>query len=261
MKSQPTLKDLCIQPGRTLGTWVQIDAPEIVDMLGLNGFEFIVIDCEHGPFGIETAERLARGAAATGVAVAARVSRCDPVEIMKALDAGIPHIVVPAVASAAMAEEAVAATRFSPRGLRGACPCVRSAGHFVRNWPDYAAAEEARTGIFALIETAEGSASIDAICAVEGLAGIVAGPFDLSVSMGFNGDWRRGEVRNALVRMVETCRANGLPIIMPVFAPDPAECADLVAGWTELGVTTFLIGSDKILIANTIHNWASGLKE
>ncbi|MEM9754971.1 MAG: aldolase/citrate lyase family protein [Pseudomonadota bacterium] len=254
-----TLGDLLDRPGRVLGTWAQVPAPEVLDMIGLNGFDFVVIDCEHGAFGIETAERMARAAAATGLAAAVRVSRCDPIEIMKALDAGMPHIVVPNVTSVDEAERAVAATRFAPGGLRGACPCVRSGGHYVRDWPRYARDEEARTGILPLIESAEGIAEIAAIAATPGLVGLVAGPFDLSVSLGLDGDWRHGRVQDGLDRLVDTASANDLPVIMPVFAPEPEECAALISHWSERGVETFLIGSDKILIANAFHSWVKRL--
>ncbi len=249
------LGDILAAGKPTYGTWSQIDSPEVIDMVGLNGFDFIVIDCQHGPFGIETAERMARAAAATGLAAAVRVSRLDEVEILKALDAGISHVVVPDVASAAQASRAVDATRFGPQGRRGACPCVRSGGHFVRDWRDYVAREEARTGIVALVESVEGMAEIDAIAATPGLAALMAGPFDLSVSMGLQGDWRSPRVNDALRRLVGAARENGLPAIMPVFSPDPSECRDLVSSWSGEGVTCFMLGSDKILIANALQGW------
>jgi 4-hydroxy-2-oxoheptanedioate aldolase len=255
------LGDILAAPGRSFGTWSQIHSPEVIDMLGLNGFDFIVIDCQHGPFGIETAERMARAAAATGLAAAVRVSRLDEVEILKALDAGISHVIVPELASAADAERAVAATRFAPEGRRGACPCVRSGGHFVRDWRDYAAREEARTGIVALVESAEGMDRIEAIAATPGLSALMAGPFDLSVSMGLRGDWRAAPVRDALRRLVAAGREQGLPVVMPVFSPDPAECRDLVEGWAEEGVRCFMLGSDKILIANTFRQWIDDMAD
>lgn len=254
------LGDILGAPGRTFGTWSQIHSPEVIDMLGLNGFDFIVIDCQHGPFGIETAERMARAAAATGLAAAVRVSRLDEVEILKALDAGISHVVVPDVADAAQAARAVAATRFAPTGTRGACPCVRSGGHFVRDWRDYTDREEARTGVVALVESADGVAEIDAIAATPGLSALMAGPFDLSVSMGLRGDWRDAKVRDALRRLVGAARGNGVPVIMPVFSPDPSECRDLVGAWSEQGVGCFMIGSDKILIASTFRQWIDAMQ-
>ncbi|MEQ9259033.1 MAG: aldolase/citrate lyase family protein [Roseovarius sp.] len=251
--------DLLASPTRRLGTWSQIAAPEVIDMIGLNGFDFIVIDCQHGPFGIAEAERMARAAAATGLAAAVRVSRLDEVEIMKALDAGISHVVVPDVANAEQAARAVAATRFGPEGARGACPCVRSGGHFVRDWQGYVAREEGRTGIVALVESAEGVANAEAICATPGLAAVMAGPFDLSVSMGLGGDWRDARVTQALERLVALARENGLPAIMPVFSPDPEECRALAAHWQARGVSILMIGSDKILIANAFEKWTGAL--
>lgn len=253
------LKSLITSDATALGTWSQISAPEVVDLVALNGFQFTIIDCQHAPFGIETAETLARAADGNDLAVALRVSRNDPVEIMKALDAGIRHVVIPNVETAAEAARAVEATRFSPHGLRGACPCCRSGGHYIRNWPDYVEAEEGRTGAIALVETVEGHANISQICATSGLAGIIAGPFDLSVSMGFHGNWRRTEVRDAVADIVRTATDAGLPTIMPVFAAEPAECRELMTSWEDLGVSNFVVGSDKIIVAEALASWTSAL--
>jgi len=249
------LGDILTAEGQTFGTWAQIPAPEVIDMVGLNGFGFVVVDCQHAPFGMQTAERLARAAAATGMAAGVRVSRLDEVEILKALDAGISHVVVPDIGSAADAARAVAATRFAPHGTRGACPCVRSGAHFVRDWKDYAATQEAETGAIALVESVDGMAEIEAIAATPGLSALMAGPFDLSVSMGLNGDWRDSRVTDALRRLLGAAQDNGIPTIMPVFSADPVECRDLVDQWSEAGVRCFMIGSDKIIIANAFGSW------
>ncbi len=245
----------------TIGTWSQIAAPEMIDLIGLNGFDFTVIDCEHGIFGIETAENLARAADANDIASAVRVPRNDPVLIMKALDAGIRHVVVPNLSSAEEAAQAVAATRFAPHGLRGACPCCRAGGHFIRNWQDYVSAEEARVGIIGLVETVAGHRNIAEICAVAGLRALMFGPFDLSVSMGLNGDWRHEDVRAALEEMVDEAVAAGLPVMIPVFSPDPEECAELIGFWRARGVQTFVLGSDKILIATAFDQWNGRLRQ
>lgn len=243
----------------SLGTWSQIAAPEMIDLIGLNGFSFTIIDCEHGFFGLETAENLARAADANNIAAALRVARNDPVEIMKALDAGIRHVVVPNLETAEEAHRAVAATRFGPRGLRGACPCCRSGGHYIRNWQDYVAQEEARVGAIGLVETAEGLRNIADICKTEGLAALMFGAFDLSVSMGLNGDWRHGRVQEAVGDMVDRAVDAGYPVVMPVFSPDPEECRDLMDHWRGRGVHTFVIGSDKIIVANAFHQWTGRL--
>lgn len=255
------LKSLLISPATSVGTWTQIAAPEMVDLVGVNGFEFTIIDCQHGHFGIETAENLARAADANDIAAALRVSQNDPVEIMKALDAGVRHVVVPNIESAEQAAQAVAATRFGPHGLRGACPCCRSGGHYIRDWQDYAAAEEARTGAIALVETAEGHRNISAICATEGLAALMIGPFDLAVSMGLDGNWRDGSVMSAVKDMLRAAQEAHVPAIMPVFAPSKSECADLIAEWRSFGVSCFVIGSDKIIVADAFASWSAATRQ
>ncbi|MBO6957217.1 MAG: hypothetical protein JJ849_17105, partial [Rhizobiales bacterium] len=253
------LQALLASDETSLGTWTQIAAPELVDIIGLNGFSFTIIDCEHGIFGMETAENLARATDANDIACAVRVPTNDPVTIMKALDAGIRHIVVPNLETAEGAALAVAATRFGPHGLRGACPCCRSGGHFIRNWEAYVAQEEARVGIIGLVETQAGYDNIEAICATAGLRALMFGPFDLSVSMGHNGNWRHPDVLNAVEAMVRCAGDAGIPVVMPVFSPDPGECKELMARWQAVGVSTFVIGSDKILIANAFDQWSQVL--
>lgn len=242
-----------------LGTWTQIAAPELIDLIGRNRFNFTIIDCEHGVFGMETAENLARAADANDIACAVRVPSNDPIMIMKALDAGIRHVVVPNLATADQAQKAVAATRFGPDGLRGACPCCRSGSHFIRNWQEYVAQEEARVGVIGLVETEEGYQNIQVICATPGLRALMFGPFDLSVSMGHNGNWRHPAVLGAVEEMVRCAIAADIPVLMPVFSPDPTECRMLMQRWQTLGVKTFVIGSDKILIANALDEWAQAL--
>lgn len=255
------LKALLAGGTTTLGTWTQIPAPELVDLIGQNGFAFTIIDCQHGPFGIETAENLARAADANGIASAVRLAENDPVQIMKALDAGIRHVVLPNIETAEETERAVAATRFGPHGLRGACPCCRSGGHFIRNWSEYVAEEEARVGAIALVETARGAENIEAIVGVPGLTALMVGPFDLSVSMGFDGDWRATEVSLAVERMVGVAVRAGLPVMMPVFSPDKEEAKAIARHWSERGVRTFVVGSDKILIADAFAHWTTSLAE
>ncbi len=242
-----------------LGTWAQMRAPEMVDLIGATGFDFAIVDCEHGAFGIETAEQLIRACDAVDLAPVLRVSRLDRVEIMKALDAGAGAVLVPNVNSAADAAAAVAATRYAPRGSRGACPCVRAGGHFIRDWRRHTDAAESRTGAIALVETVEGAAAFDEIVSTEGLAGVMVGPFDLAVAMGHCGDWRAPEVQTALEGMVDAARARGVPVIVPIFATEPAECRALADGWRDRGVRALALGSDKIIVADAFSRWTAAV--
>jgi 4-hydroxy-2-oxoheptanedioate aldolase len=251
--------DLLALPRPALGTWSQIASEECVDMLGGAGLDFTIIDCEHGAFGIETAERLIRACDANGLVPLVRVLAADPALVGQALDAGAAAVVVPGVASAAEARMLVAATRFAPEGTRGACPCVRAGHHFIRDWRAYAGRQRAEVGVVALVETRAGLDAIEDICAVEGLLALLIGPFDLSVSLAHAGDYLHPEVQQAIDRMMEAAKFNSLPVIAPIFNPDAAEARRQQEAWIARGAHSFVIGTDKILFADAVRRYATAL--
>jgi 4-hydroxy-2-oxoheptanedioate aldolase len=240
-----------------IGTWSQFASEEVVDVLAAAGFEFTIADTEHGAFGLATASRLVRAAEANGMAGLVRVPRNDGVEIARALDAGAAAVVVPKIETAEAAAAAVAATRFEPAGRRGACPCIRDGDHLVADWPAFAAARNARAALIALVETPAAVAEADAIAATPGLAAILAGPFDLAVAMGHGGETNDPQVRAALGRVVVAARRHDLPVIMPVFDPEPARAGEAIAFWRGRGVTGFTVGTDKLLLATQAGTFAA----
>lgn len=244
---------------RILGTWNQVASAEIVDMIGLAGFAFAIIDVEHGYFGLETAENLIRACDAARIEPWLRVPALDPALIGKALDCGARRIVVPGVSSAAQAAAAVAAGRYGPEGTRGACPCVRAGGHYIRDWRAHVARSHAETGIVLLVESQAGLDDFDGIIATPGLHGVMLGPFDLSVSMGHEGDYRHPAVQDALRSMLARARANSLEVTIPVFAPELDAAATQMREWEALGVERFVVGTDKILIMDQFTRYAAAL--
>ncbi|MDX2157803.1 MAG: aldolase/citrate lyase family protein [Hyphomicrobiaceae bacterium] len=243
-----------------LGTWTQITAEECVDILGAAGLEFTIVDCEHSHFGIETAERLFRACDANGMAPVVRAPSNDRVFIGRALDAGASAVLVPGISSADDAMRAVAATRYAPDGARGACPCVRASGHYTTDWPGYVAGQRHEVGIIALVETREGLDNVEAIARVEGLLAMMVGPFDLSVALGRDGDYLHPECQAALERMLTAAEAANLPVIVPLFSPEPEAARRQQLAWMEKGVRVFAVGSDKILFSDAVRRYARALK-
>ncbi|MGY6251374.1 HpcH/HpaI aldolase family protein [Bosea thiooxidans] len=250
--------DLLALPQPPLGTWTQIRSEEVVDMLGAAGFDFTIVDCEHGAFGIETAEKLFRACDANGIVPLVRAPSADPVFIGQALDAGAAAVVVPGIASAEQACAMVAAARFAPEGTRGACPCVRAGDHFIRDWRGHVARQRESVGVIALVETRAGLEAIEEICAVDGLLALLIGPFDLSVSLGHAGDYLAGEVQAGIGRMLRAARANGLPVMAPIFNPQPDEARRQRDDWKARGATMFVVGTDKIIAAYALQAYAIG---
>ncbi len=151
------------------------------------------------------------------------------------------------------------AGRFAPDGTRGACPCVRAGGHYITDWRGYVGAQRAETGVIALVETAGGLANIEAICQVEGLLALLIGPFDLSVSLGLQGDYRHPAALAAIDRMLAAAQAAQLPVIAPIFNPDLAEARRQQEEWRARGVNLFVVGTDKIIFADSVRRYAQGL--
>ena len=240
-----------------LGTWTQVPAPELIDMLGAEGLDYTVVDLEHGAFDLRDAENLFRACDAAGLVPLCRVP--DAGWIGRVLDAGAAAVVMPGVATPGQAAAAVAAARFAPDGTRGACPCVRAGAHFIRDWPAHVAAEASK-GVIALVETAEGLENVEAICATPGLLALMAGPFDLSVSLGLAGDYRHPRVETAMGRMAAAACAVGLPLIAPVFDPDPAEARRQHDAWTARGAALFTVATDKILFSSAVRRYAAALR-
>lgn len=251
MRHRLTLDALLAREGEVIGTWTQIAHPDLIDALGATGFDFTIIDCEHGAFGVETAEPLIRACEAAGVAPLVRVPRGDCTSIGKALDAGAIGVLAPAVGSAEEARVLASATRFAPEGTRGACPIVRAAAHSATAWRDFAAAQQGN-GLIAMIETPDGVAAADAICATPGVKAVLLGPFDLSVAMGHEGDVRVPAVQAALERVVAAARSAGVPLWMPVFSSDVSQFCAQLAQWRSHGVRHFAIGADKIFLAQAL---------
>ncbi|GGK20474.1 HpcH/HpaI aldolase family protein [Salinarimonas ramus] len=250
--------DLLAAERPPLGTWSQIASEEVIDMLGAAGLDYTIVDMEHGAFGIKTAERLIRACDANGIVPLVRIARPDPFLVGQALDAGAAGIVAPQVESAGAARALVAATRYAPEGTRGACPCVRAGGHFIRDWPAHVRASR-EAGVIALVETSKGLDAIEEICAVEGLVALLVGPFDLSVSLGHAGDYLHPDVDAAIARMLAAARAANLPVVAPVFDPDADRARAQRDRWAARGARAFVVGTDKIVFADAMRRYRDAL--
>jgi len=118
-----------------LGTFIQSAAPEFVEAAAYAGFKFAAIDLEHTYYGIEKTAEMIRAGEAADLAMLVRVPALDAVWIKKSLDLGASGIIVPNIDTDKQAAEAVRLCRFTPSGIRGACPGVR-ANHYGAGGPE-----------------------------------------------------------------------------------------------------------------------------
>ncbi len=227
-----------------IATFSIIPSVEVVELIGLAGFDAIIIDLEHGAHGSEALGPLILAAQARGIYPLVRVRSSEPTEIAAALDAGAAGVIVPQIGSLAEAERAVQAARFAPDGNRGANPFVRAAGYSGRL--EWFAEANRDTAILLMIEGQGGLAAAREIAALPSLDGIFIGPMDLSHALGVPGEMGHPKVAEAIGSVIAACKAAG--ITAGIFAGTP----EAAKRWMGEGVTLTGVSADTITLLRAL---------
>jgi 4-hydroxy-2-oxoheptanedioate aldolase len=184
--------------------------PGIATILGHAGWDYVVIDAEHGPFTLTSLRACVEALASTPARVVVRPASDDATAIKQLLDLGIDGIQIPTVASAAAAAAAVAAARYPPGGRRG-IGTGRASGYGAR-LHEYLQEANGRIAVLAMVEDAAGVAAAGEIAAVDGLDGIVVGAMDLSADLGVPGQPGHPSVVAAVESVVQAALAHGTKV-------------------------------------------------
>lgn len=192
-----------------MGTFLQIPSAALVELLGLAGFDFVVVDREHGAIDLRDTEDLIRSGHAAGISVMVRTPNCEPTAISLPLDMGASGVQVPQIETVEMAQQAVRASKYHPLGSRGLQPCVRSASYRAYDTSEYLAAANQDTTIAVQIEGKKGVSNLEGILKVGGVDIAFIGPYDLSQSLGIPGQVKDQRVRAAIVEAVRVARSIG----------------------------------------------------
>jgi 2-keto-3-deoxy-L-rhamnonate aldolase RhmA len=198
---------------RVFGITAQLPSPDIAEIAGYAGLDFVWIDAEHGTMDLADINQLIRAADAGGIDSIVRVPDHNPSFIQRVLDAGATGIMAPHVRSVADAAAVVSAAKFSPAGIRGACPATRAVGHLTFEWPAEYRRANADVLVFGLIEDAEGVDGVEAIARESGLDGLVFGPFDLSQEAGLEGNVAHPDIEKMHQRVTAAARAAGIEYV------------------------------------------------
>ncbi len=213
-----------------LGTVVTTPSPALVETLVVAGVDWLWLDMEHSPLGLETLQTLLAVTSGSGVANLVRAPWNDAVHIKRILDAGADGVIVPLVRSAADAEAAVEACLYPPAGIRGVG--LSRAQGYGATLDEYLDCANDDVAVVVQIEHKEAVDNIAAIAATPGLAAALIGPYDLSGSMGLLGQVDHPDVQGAIAKTVAACRSAGLPLGM--FCGDAAQAAARAAEGVQL---------------------------
>lgn len=203
-----------------VGTWLTSLDPSVAELLAGAGYDFLVVDMEHGVADAAHLQAFCIAARAGGSAVLARIGANEPVHIMHALDVGAAGVIVPQIRSVADVERAVAWSRYPPAGLRGAA--ARRPSDYGRRVKEYFAAADETVLCCVQIETREALEVIDDILVVPGVDALLIGPNDLAAALGHLGDPGHAEVEAAVSGVLERATAAGVPVGYVSASPDPA---------------------------------------
>lgn len=235
-----SLGDLKSTGKNLLGIFIQSASPELVEIAGYTGFDFVVIDTEHSPTGIPQVVNLVRAAEAADILSLVRLPDINDGYIKKILDMGAAGIIVPNVGTAEQAERAVELSKFSPDGTRGACPGSR-ANQYGLATHEYYEKSNRETSVVVLVETAEAIRNFEEIISVPGIDAVFLGPVDLSVDMGFGGDVNNPIVLETLFRMIKIANTKG--VFIGIMSMDVASAQMLF----KKGVNFVVYGIDTLL--------------
>ena len=224
-----------------IGCFFRYPVATLAEFVALGGWDFLVLDAEHGSLQPLDLEDLSRACELHGVTPIVRVTTNEPSTILRFLDAGAHGLQIPWVDSGAAAEAAVRATKYQPRGSRGLA-AARSARFGVPEpIGDYVRRSNAETLVVVQVETAEGVANIDEFVGIDGVDVVFIGPTDLAHSLGHVGDTTHPDVRRAMDRVTEVVTASDKAL--GIFVADPTEAV----AWRARGARYLATGLEPLL--------------
>jgi 4-hydroxy-2-oxoheptanedioate aldolase len=236
------VREALAQKRVVIGTWVQTPSAEVVEILGWSGWDFVILDLEHAPYGAETLPHLIRASETSGVAALVRVPLDASEQVGKALDLGAVGIVTPGVTSAEVGAERIRATRFPPHGSRSAALSTRQLRYSGRPFGDLVAPDAPMPLSVLQVEARLATSDLGSILGIEGLDVVFIGTYDLSTSLGLPGQFDHPTVRGAISEIVK--RAGERGIAVGLWVPD-AESAKF---WIGQGARFVTVANNELML-------------
>ena len=213
-----------------IGPFVKMSDPAIIEIVGISGFDFVIIDLEHGPHSIESAQNLIRAAEAKNICPILRITDNHPSHVLRALDIGAHGVQVPQISSKKDAEELVHAAKYHPEGERGMCRYVRAADYSGLDKFEYFKVANEESLLIVHIEGMEGINNLEVILDEEKLDIIFLGPYDLSQSCGVPGQVDHPLVEDKMKEAVKLAQKQDK------YVGTFVETIDSAKKWVNIGV-------------------------
>ncbi len=236
-----------------IGIWLALASGPAAELAGGAGFDWCLIDAEHGPNTLTTIGEQLRALQGSGTNAVVRVPVREDWVIKQALDIGAQTLLVPMVHTGQDAADTVAACRYAPKGRRGMGASMARASGFGAI-PDYIQTADAEICVMVQAESAQAIENIDAIAQTEGVDCVFIGPADLSADMGYPGQMKHPDVVAAIDHAITRIRAAGKAVGIIWFHPDD------VRHYLDEGVTFMGVGGELSILAKALRETAQAYK-
>lgn len=225
-----------------IGIFQSFDSPELIELFGITGYDFLVLDTEHGTLSPGGSEHLIRAIQYANLTPFIRIPNFERSSVLKALDRGAMGILVPMVESKEDAEKIVSLAKYYPMGTRGLALSTRVANYGINIDPKkQIEMSNSETLVIIQIETEEAVKNLDEILQVEGVDMIFVGPSDLAQSLGYPGQNSNPEVQETINNIIEKSVKAGKYV--GIFEGN----VDATKKWIEKGVNFIACGAPAII--------------
>ena len=228
------------------GVFCELPCAESVEIIGHAGWDFVIVDCEHGAISSAMLPGMIRAADAVKIPAIVRVASNDAAQIQLALDAGAAGVQIPQIGSAAAARTAISSAKFYPQGMRGLNPFVRANKFSVEPVAEFLSRSNNETTVVLQLESREGFEAAAEICALEGLGGIFIGPYDLSQSFGIPGQVSDERVLNAGAEVIRAASRHNVPVSVYAGTPQAAR------QWVAMGAKSICYSVDTVFLMKAL---------
>lgn len=241
----------------TIGSWITIGHPSIVEILSQANFDWLTIDMEHTSIDYTMAQSLISTIQFHGMAALVRVSKNDEVYIKRVLDAGADGVIVPMINNAKDARKAVEYVKYPPEGKRGVGLYRAQKFGLNSGFENYKQWLNDSSVIIAQIEHIDAVNNIEEIISTPGIDGVIIGPYDLSGSLGVPGEFGDQKVKAALLKYEEVCKKNNFPMGYHVIEPE----LTLLQEKINMGYKFLAFSTDFFFMGRKAENELNNLKK
>lgn len=236
-----------------IGTITHMKSITAVEALGVSGLDYVMADMEHCPMDISDVHACIVAANAAEITPLVRVNEFTRSAVLRVLDIGAMGVIVPCVERIEQVQELIQYAKFQPLGERGYCMTRDGKWGYDESYdnglPGYMRRCNADTMLIPQCETLGCLEHIEEITALDGVDGILIGPYDLSIAMGIGGQFQHPDFTAAVARILQACKANGKMSI--IFVGNEADIKQRLAE----GFDNIMVGLDVL----SLINYYSGL--